>query len=77
MDRRQRRNIIDAITFLKKTRIERKLGVVADDSPFTVTIAGTDRTDCLKFDGYSPTIGDKVYCTRVGREPWTVHDSVS
>lgn len=69
-------NMLTAIRGLQRNRYERKYGIVADDSPFTVTIGGTDRTDCRRLGTYTPTIGDKVLCTRSGQEPWLVHGDV-
>lgn len=76
MDDRTTRNLIDAVRWLKRNRIERKIGIVRDDLPFTVEISGVERTDCKHLGSYTPAVDDRVWCTRVGQEPWLIHGDI-
>ncbi len=68
MSDRTNRTIFDRIKRAEANKVSRSIGLVADDSPFTVTIAGVDHTGLSKLDSYSPTTGDRVYVLRSGRD---------
>lgn len=52
------------------------MAIVSSTSPLKVQVAG-DATDltAVRFDNYSPTIGDTVYVT-MGMGPVVIHDKI-
>ena len=58
------RRIFDRLKRLKREKLSRNIGLVTDDSPFTVEIAGVEHVGLQKLGTYTPTIGDRVWISR-------------
>ncbi len=67
-DERVTRRILDSIRRLERNALTRSIGVVTDDSPLTVEIAGVPHTDLMVLTSYTPAIDDRVFVSRVGND---------
>lgn len=70
------RRILARLKRLNREKLSRSIGMVTDDSPLTVEIAGEEIANVQKLDGYSPTIGDRVWVSRADGD-LVVHDKIA
>lgn len=71
MQRRDERRLRDEQRTLAKTRLSQSVGVVTDDSPFTVRIEGEEHLGLKRLASYTPATNDVVLVIRSGKT-WTV-----
>lgn len=69
------RRIFDNLKRLNRQKLSRSIGLVTDDSPLTVEIGGEELVGLSRLDGYSPTIGDRVWVSR-SHGDMVVHDKI-
>lgn len=74
MDQRSERRILDWLKRLDRTRVTWSIGLVTDDSPFTVAVEGEPVEGLTKLASYSPTVNDQVLILRRGHDSIVVGD---
>lgn len=68
MHQQSERRILDWLKRLDRKKVGWSIGMVFDDSPFTVTIEGENIAGLSRLASYSPTTGDKVLIVRLGHD---------